>query len=141
MRVIILDLNNFASFPTLAVGILVASLRRAGHDVQVLSPLAYDVPATFRERRENALDAIKRRVHLSTSPSFRVARDMARDVRLWWLNRPNRRVLNETSALLDESPDIILISAYLQHYPIIKAIGELAQLQDGFTSITIGPPK
>jgi anaerobic magnesium-protoporphyrin IX monomethyl ester cyclase len=36
LRVLIVDLNNFTSFPTLAVGILVAALRRAGHDVQVL---------------------------------------------------------------------------------------------------------
>src|SRR6056297_1525893 len=86
LRVQIVDLNNFTSFPTLAVGILVAGLRGAGHDVQVICPLAYGVPASFREGKENPVDAVKRRIHLSTSPSFRKVRDFARDTRQWWIN-------------------------------------------------------
>ena len=41
-RFLVVDLNNFASFPTLAVGLLVAALRNRGHRVDVLCPLAHD---------------------------------------------------------------------------------------------------
>ncbi|HKK31268.1 MAG TPA: radical SAM protein [Alphaproteobacteria bacterium] len=126
LRVLIVDLNNFTSFPTLAVGILVAGLRGAGHDVQVICPLAYGVPASFREGKENPVDAVKRRIHLSTSPSFRKVRDFARDTRQWWINRPHPRVLRETARALDDGPDIVLLSAYLQHYPTVAEIGKLA---------------
>ncbi|HET7410336.1 MAG TPA: hypothetical protein VFJ13_09045, partial [Paracoccaceae bacterium] len=64
-RILIVDLNNFASFPTLAIGLLTAALRNAGHQVDVLCPLAFDVPATQRERRETLLDHLSRRVNLT----------------------------------------------------------------------------
>ena len=56
------DLNNFASFPTLAIGLLVAALRAEGHEVRLVSPLAHDVPSVLRERRETYLDHLKRRL-------------------------------------------------------------------------------
>jgi hypothetical protein len=42
-RVVLVDLNNFARHPTLAVGLLAAILRRDGFTVDVLSPLAHGV--------------------------------------------------------------------------------------------------
>lgn len=125
-RVLLVDLNNFSTFPTYAVGILVAGLRQAGHDVEVLCPLAYDVPAAEREWRETLRDHWARRIHLSTWGPFRFARDAARDLRLWWMNRPHPNVLRETKRALENRPDIILLSAYLQHYPTVVEIGRLA---------------
>ena len=55
-RSLVVDLHNSASFPTLAVGILVGALREAGQDVEVLSPLAHDVVPLQRERRETVFD-------------------------------------------------------------------------------------
>src|SRR4051812_37334849 len=99
-RVLVVDLNNFSSFPTLAVGLLVASLRNAGCEVRLISPLAHDVEATERERAETIADHWARRVHLSTWPLFRSARDAARAVRSWWKDRPHPRVLRETARAL-----------------------------------------
>lgn len=127
LRVALVDLNNFSTFPTLAVGILVASLRNAGHEVEVVVPLAYDVPAAERERRERRIDDFKRRLHLSTRRDLRVVRDRARDVRQWWNHRPHPIVLRETRRVLDAGVDIILLSAYLQHYRSVVEIGKIAR--------------
>ena len=127
LKVALVDLNNFSTFPTLAVGILVASLRNAGHEVEVVVPLAYDVPAAERERRERWIDDFKRRLHLSTRRDLRVVRDRARDLRQWWNHRPHRVVLRETRRVLETGADIILLSAYLQHYRTVVEIGKLAK--------------
>jgi len=137
-RVLIVDMNNFATFPTLAIGILVASLRNAGLDVRVLCPLAYNVPAAERERRENFVDQVKRRVHQSTWRPFQVGRNTARRARQWWVNRPHRRVIAETARAMDAKPDIVLLSAYLQHYHSVCAIGRLAK--DRGIPLVVGGP-
>ena len=124
-RVLILDLNNFSSFPTLAVGLLTASLRRRGVAVSVLCPLDHGVPAAERERREGWADHFQRRVHLSTLPAFRGARDALRAARHTVRNRPDGRVLARVRAALAEGTDAVLISAYLQHHATVREIGRL----------------
>jgi anaerobic magnesium-protoporphyrin IX monomethyl ester cyclase len=128
-RALVLDLNNFANFPTLAVGILIGSLRNSGSEVELISPLAHDVPATERERREWLGDHLARRIHLSTWAPFRGVRNAARRMRAWWINRPQPRVLREAAAALDRKPDVVLLSAYLQHYPTVVEIGKLAEVR------------
>lgn len=126
LRALIVDLNNFASFPTLAIGMLVASLRNAGHEARVLSPLAYDVPAVQREHRETWRDHAARRIHLSTWRPMLPGRDLAREVRAWWNARPDRRTLAEVERSLDEGWDVVLLSAYLQHQASVRAIAARA---------------
>lgn len=125
-RAVFVDLNNFATFPTMAIGILAASLRNAGYQVEVVCPLAHDVPSVERERRERYSDHVARRVHLSTHPLFRVGRDSARTMRGWWRARPHRRVLREVGQVLAGSPDILLLSAYLQHYETVVKLCAMA---------------
>lgn len=137
-KILIVDLNNFSTFPTLAIGILVASLRNAGHDVKLISPLAHDVPAAERERAERFTDHIARRIHLSTFPGIRIARNAARELRRWRNERPHRRVLHETNKALADKPAAILLSAYLQHYRTVKEIGRLAKAQ-GVPMLLGGP--
>jgi radical SAM superfamily enzyme YgiQ (UPF0313 family) len=121
-RVLIVDLNNFATFPTLAIGLLVASLRNEGFDVEVLCPLSHDVPATTRERCETRVDHWMRRLHLTTNPWLLKLRDCGRATRLWWLHKPHPRVIAECSRALSKNPDIVLLSAYLNHHPSVVAI-------------------
>ncbi|MCP4905173.1 MAG: radical SAM protein, partial [bacterium] len=127
IKIALIDLNNFSTFPTLAVGILVASLRNAGHEVEVVVPLAYDVPAAERERKERFYEDIQRRIHLSTRRSFRVARDWIRSGRHWWSNRAHSTVLREAKSAIDRGAEIILLSAYLQHYRSVVEIGKIAR--------------
>ena len=137
-KALIVDLNNFSTFPTLAVGLLVAAMRNAGHSVELLSPLANDVPAAERERRETWRDQVMRRVHLSTRPSLRVLRDMARGTRFAWNNRVHPRVIRETRRALQRGPDVLLISSYLQHYKSVRVLAGLAARQ-GIPVILGGP--
>lgn len=126
-KVLIVDLNNFSTFPTYAIGLLVAALRGAGHEVRVLSPLAHDVPAVERERREHIGDHLKRRLHLSTLPAVRGARDMGRWLRDWRAERPHPVVLREVARAMADGPDVVLLSAYLQHFNTVRDIGLIAQ--------------
>ncbi len=138
-RVLIVDLNNFASFPTLAIGLLVATLRNSGHVVDVVCPLAYDVAGAARERRELILDHWKRRLHLSTSPTLFRLRNMARATRDWWTERPNPLAMRAVlQAISQRSPDVILLSAYLRHYNAVEEIAQHAS-KHGVPVVLGGP--
>ena len=104
LRLLIVDLNNFASFPTLAIGLLVASLRGRGHRVDVLCPLAHDVPATERERRETLIDHTRRRIHLSDWKPFLRMRDMLRRLETVRVERAHPGVLREIRKALITPP-------------------------------------
>lgn len=125
-KVVIVDLNNFATFPTLAIGLLVASLRKNGFSVEVLCPLAHDVPAAERERQETRIDDWMRRLHLAQSSQLRGLRDLGRYMRQRWRHRPHDTVLRETATALDKKPDLLLLSAYLEHHPSVVELGKLA---------------
>ncbi len=124
--VLIVDLNNFASFPTLAVGLLTAALRNRGHRVQVLCPLAYDVPATARERQETRWDDLKRRVHLSDWAPVVGLRDLFRAAATMQSERAHPVVVREVRRAIARKPDVVLVSAYLQHFESVRAIGKAA---------------
>lgn len=126
VRALIVDLNNFASFPTLAVGILIAAMRNRGHDARLLAPLAYDVPASVRERPDRLYHHWMRRLHLSTVPGGRVLRDISRSVYYGWRRRPHPRVVAAVRKALAEKPDVLMLSAYLQHYETVVELGKLA---------------
>ena len=127
LQILIVDLNNFASFPTLAVGLLTAALRDRGHRVDVLCPLAYDVPAVQRERRETWLDHVKRRLHLSDWGPTRPLRDALRGIHHDRVERCDPAVLREARRALDTGYDAVLLSAYLQHREAVSGIARLAR--------------
>lgn len=126
LQLLFVDLNSFVSFPTLAVGLLVAALRKCGHRVEVLCPLAFDAPAVERERREWFGDYLARRIHLTDWAPALGARDIARRLRRHRAERPSAVVLAEVRRALDKGADAVLLSAYLQHRETVSAIGSLA---------------
>ena len=137
-RVLIVDLNNFASFPTLAIGLLVSALRRDGHEVRVLCPLAYNVPAVERERRERFRDHVARRINLAGAKWFRTPRSIAAVSRRWWMERPHPTVVSEFARAIKPAPDVILLSAYLQHFRTVKVFCQLAGRQN--IPVLVGGP-
>jgi anaerobic magnesium-protoporphyrin IX monomethyl ester cyclase len=126
-RALLVDLNNFARYPTLAVGYLIAALRRASVRVDLLSPLSRGLPATERERRETLRDQMQRRAYFSTHPATIGLHDLAYTVRSRKMGRPHPQVLAETRRAIEEtSPDILLLSAYVDHYPSVVALASIA---------------
>lgn len=127
IRTLLVDLNNYARFPTLAIGYLVAALRREGIAVEVLSPLAHGLPATEREHRETLRDQLLRRAQFATHPALVSSHEALRNVRARWIGRPDPRVVQETTRVLEERrPNILLLSAYLDHYPSIVVLASVA---------------
>lgn len=138
LRVVLVDLNNFATFPTLAVGLLVASLRQKNIDVEVLSPLAHDVPAYIREYQESIVDHLARRVRLSNRAPVRMVRERTRPIRNRRAQQPHPRVIEEVGRVLETKPDLILLSAYLQHRESVQRIGEMAAVKN--VPVLLGGP-
>ncbi|WP_159974512.1 B12-binding domain-containing radical SAM protein [Roseobacter cerasinus] len=91
--------------------------------VDVLTPLAHDVPAVQRERQETLLDHMKRRIHLSDTLDFARLIEPLRAVRAAWSERPHSGVLDEFDRSLDRRYDVVLLSAYLQHFRTVEQIG------------------
>lgn len=126
-RILIVDLNFFARFPTLCVGYLVAVLRRAGYEVEILSPLAFGVPSVVREKVEGPLDHLERRISYSTRAWIDPPRRMLSRLRSGWRRRPDQRIVEELGRSLSRSPDLVLISTYLERYPLCVQICEAAR--------------
>jgi anaerobic magnesium-protoporphyrin IX monomethyl ester cyclase len=130
LRVLVVDLNNFARYPTLAVGYLIAALRDAGHKVELFSPLAHGVPAVERERTETPWDQLERRVFFSSHPGVEWARERVVQMRSWWLRRPHPRMIQEAERALELPYDVVLLSSYVDHYEICKEIARLANAKN-----------
>ena len=137
-KALVVDLNIFAHFPTLAIGLLVASMRNGGINAQVLAPLAFDAPAAEREWQENIVDHLKRRLHLAEAPGFHRVRDFARSARLAWLEKPDAIVIREVERALADGPDILLLSAYLRHFDSVRHIAAAAKAR-GIPVLVGGP--
>jgi radical SAM superfamily enzyme YgiQ (UPF0313 family) len=137
-KAVLIDLNNFATFPTLALGLLVASMRNSGLDVDVICPLAHDVPAAEREHKERLHHHWARRIRLSTGRAAKFGRELTRSARERWNGRIHRRVLAEATRALESRPDVLLLSAYLQHYHTVYRLGLLAKAR-GIPLVLGGP--
>lgn len=138
LKVLLVDLNAFSSFPTLAIGLLTASLRRNGHAVDVICPLDHGRPTAMRERRERLHDHLMRRFHLSGLAPALPFRDLARGVRAFWRDRPDRLTLQRIRRAIENQPDVILLSAYLMHYEVVREIAAAAKKR-GIPVIVGGP--
>lgn len=127
-RVLIVDLNNFARYPTIAIGYLASILRARGMSVTVFSPLAYGVPGVPREPRETALRNVGRRLSYSVRGAqgaplryLRRGFDRARSV---LASRKNTRITDALARTRVEDFDVVLVSTYLMYYEVCAAIGE-----------------
>ena len=138
-RALLVDLNNYARYPTLAIGYLVAALRRGGMTVDVLTPLSHGVPAVQRERQETAWDQVQRRVFFSTHPVTSPAHELVRSLRQRRVARPHPTVLSQTAdRLAAQRPDVLLLSAYLEQRPSVEALAALAA-REGVPVLLGGP--
>jgi anaerobic magnesium-protoporphyrin IX monomethyl ester cyclase len=127
MRVLFVDLNNSARFPALAIGYLVAVLRRADVSIEVFSPLSEGVPGFSRDLPDRLRDHLGRRLYFSTHPGMISAHDAIRTLYKKAASKPHPKLLAGLEAsIARHRPDIILVSAYLDHRPSVEAVGRVA---------------
>jgi radical SAM superfamily enzyme YgiQ (UPF0313 family) len=128
LRVLIVDLNNFARYPTIAVGYLASVLRGADMDVHVYSPLAHGVPGIEREPAETTARDLARRFNYlmagrqeRATQTFKLALDRGRKL---WATRKHDRIVEGFEQADPGAFDVVLISAYLMYYDTCVQIGE-----------------
>jgi radical SAM superfamily enzyme YgiQ (UPF0313 family) len=128
-RILLVDLNNFSLYPTMAVGYLTAILRQSGFDVTVLSPLAYGIPGVMREPPESVFLNLARRLNFALTQIPGAAPGLAkRMIDLVRSGLVARRYPRIREIFADTSPerfDAVLVSAYLMYYPVCVEIGRL----------------
>jgi hypothetical protein len=129
-RVLLVDLNNFARYPTLSVGYLVRILRTAGWSCDVLSPLTYGCPGVRREPRAMPWSLLDQRVRYRSAVSRSRFVAHARDMAASFAARGERRLVERTRAELCHRvaanvPDVVLVSTYLRHFEACRAIAEV----------------
>ena len=141
-RVLLVDLNNFARFPTLPVGLLVAVLRQAGLPVEVLSPLAVGVKGISRHERARPWGFWDERLRWwsATTPSHAVRATRAALGGLSSHQRSARgsRLLGAMREALDRRPSVVLVSAYLMYHETVRQLCALAA-ERGIPVILGGP--
>ncbi len=131
-NVLIADLNNFARYPTLSVGYLAASCRKADFPVRVFSPLSVGVRGVERERPATRTSWLAEQVNfaLALSPfdSFRAAREWVGTHLVSSLSRHARQVDAEFGREIARGrPNIVLVSSYLMYRPVVEAIARRCQ--------------
>ncbi len=127
-RILLVDLNNHAHYPTLPVGLMTAVLRQTGHEVELLSPLAVGVSGGVRDQRAKPWSYWVERLRWWTAltPTRGV-----RSIRQWIgcqcgpsAKGATTRILAEFENTLERDPEVILISAYYMYEGVVRAIVE-----------------
>lgn len=130
MRALVVDLNNFSRYPTMAVGLVAGILRDAEIEVDVLSPFALGVDGYPRATRPAPWGLVDEGLRYWTATSqSRLVRRARRGVLR--VIRPPRAtnhepILRGVEASLEAGADIVLISAYTMYFELCEKICALA---------------
>jgi len=130
-RILIVDLNNFARYPTVGVGYLTSALRERGLSVELFSPLASGVEGVTREPRLRPWSLLDERLRYRTA----VAQNrLVRSIRSYLAERRRpstgqnaRRLMEALEERLARPPRVILISAYLMYFDLCQQICRIAR--------------
>lgn len=128
-KVLIVDLNNFSMYPTIAVGYLVSALRTSGHEVSVFSPLSLGINGVVREPKQKPWSLLKEKAKFSTAlSSSKIVKGFRNKLKEW--NSPDlsheiERISQEFEAVLKQEHDVVLVSTYLMYFPLCEKIGEI----------------
>lgn len=129
-KILLVDLNNEAGYPTLAIGCLKAPLIEAGYEVDVFSPLAHGMKPLPRDQQETVLDYAVARLLFASSPIIEWAKELLitsyKKIRF----RATRELERVFRKLLAEGHyDCVMVSCYLQYYPMMVSIAAEAKRQ------------
>jgi len=128
MRVLIVDLNNFSRYPTIAVGYLAAVLRVAGMEVKVYSPLSSGVSGVVREPPVRPWSLIDQKLrYWSAVSSNQVVKELRE--RFAAMNGPQlaRQTIDtfrdfQRCIHADTPFDVVLVSTYLMYHDLCVEI-------------------
>ncbi|TVP55594.1 MAG: radical SAM protein [Halomonadaceae bacterium] len=127
-RILLVDLNNEATFPTLAIGSLATPLLKAGYQIEVFSPLAYGITALSRDVEETLLNYVLTRVHFAASPLIEWANEWLLQLYYRVRFRSTRAMADAFQKVLDETAfDAILVSSYLQYHQLLITLAGQAK--------------
>lgn len=126
-RILLVDLNNFARYPTPPIGYLVSVLRQSSHEVSVFAPLMVGVQGTTREVRPHGFSlAFAKLNHLAATSRLawlRHGRDRLGRRHLSAITTHQRAVVDGFKASLQSSrPQVVLISTYLMYRELCARI-------------------
>jgi anaerobic magnesium-protoporphyrin IX monomethyl ester cyclase len=131
VRVLFVDLNNFARYPTVAVGYLTAAMRSAGLAVDVFSPLSVGVPGLHREKPARLWSLpeqkLRYRSGVSRNSAIRRARGLLAARTGPASASARRRIVAEFRERLSSLHDVVLISAYLLHFDACREIASICR--------------
>lgn len=142
-KILLVDLNNFARYPTLPIGYLAAVVRKASMQVAVFAPLMIGIRGTTREVSPNIFSL------LATKLNYLAATSRVTWIRRWRRQLANRRLSEITSRygevidgfearLSAEKPQAVLISTYLMYREVCARI--CAVCRDVGIPVLIGGP-
>lgn len=130
-RILLIDLNNEAPYPTMAIGALAAPLKQGGYQVEVFSPLAHGMKPLARDQQETFADYAVARIFFSGNRLLHWANELI-------YNTYHRLRFRATSNLIAQFKEVlsskrfdgIMVSCYLQYYPIMVALAAEAKRHD-----------
>lgn len=142
-KVLLVDLNNFALYPSVPIGYLAAVLRRSGAEVGVFAPLMVGVKGVSREPRAHRFSL------LGAKLNYRAATSAHESIRRWrdrWATRRRSEISSHAQQVIaafarrlhDERPDIVLVSTYLMYREVCEALCALCG--EAGVPIVIGGP-
>ncbi len=142
-KVLLVDLNNFARYPSMSIGYLASVLRQAGIFVSVYAPLMVGVRGVTREARPHRFSLLAARLN------HRAATSASSWVRGWRNRLAARRLSDVTAheglvveqfqaALMRDKPDAVMISTYLMYRAVCERI--CAICQSHHVPVLIGGP-
>lgn len=122
-HITLIDINNFAFYPTMAVGLLSRYIKNAGFDLSVLIPLSQGIQSRKREQIEKLPDYLFTRIIHSDLFLIRLLVKLAKQSNfVYQTYQGKRRIFRYVSSELQPNTDLVLISCYTENYGLCKKI-------------------
>lgn len=141
---LLVDLNNFARYPTIPIGLLAAVLRRERSTVRLYAPLMLGVRGVSREPRPHAFSLLFAKLNYRVASSrrhwLRAARERFAGRRRSGITAHERRVVQGFREALARGgrPDAVLISTYLFYRGVCETLCAICREQG--IPVLIGGP-
>lgn len=129
MHALVVDLNNFSRYPTLSVGYLVAVLRNNDVKVDVLSPFSKGVAGyprlTKARKRDLYYNYLKHWSAVTPNKLFKKIRAIVKRAFHPGGTDDKDIILNYFQELLENNPNVVLISAYTMYLDVCHEISRI----------------